>query len=586
MSITEHIFHPVVNAVGWTVIHSLWQFALIALLWRLAMYLARKSSPVLRYNISLLALFAIPASFVYTFIRQWHVYRGARQIVSLEFDTSAWIAAGGDRVFYILDRGHPAFLERLDAYSPLVFWIYTTGILLFSLHAILSYSALYILKTKHSHPLPEQWQRTALAVKQRARIKRRLRIKASSKISIPLVTGFFSPMVLLPAAMLFSMTTEQIEAILLHELHHIRRGDHYVNFIQCLTEILFFYHPASWWINKRIRMLREECVDQWVVDETGCPLTYAKALVTLEENRDGRMLQPVLAATQSKNQLFSRIKNMMTMKTRSITPGQKMAAILAIGFALASIAWINPVATINISDNDLHYLAEDTYQQYSIPSAVDEVVEPDNRALSGQAVTDEETTTRTLSEQTATDQSPGTIHLHDGSTIDFEALSGQEQEKIRQAMKELQLAMKEVNKEVFERLHDEEFRMQLQEAGEEVRIATQEAGEEIQKAMEELRLQLQDEEFRKEMHKAREEIRQAMKELDAVDWKAIGQEIDKAMQEVNKSMEYIGPVLQEIMEGLGQGLKEMGAGLENLGPAIQEMFKEIERSAEEPAEDE
>lgn len=557
MSITEHIFHPFVNAVGWTVIHSLWQIALIVLLWRLSMYLSVKSNPVLRYNISLLALFAMPASFAYTFIRQWHVYRGARQIVSLEFDTSAWIAAGGDRVFYILDRGHPAFLERLDAYSPLVFWIYTAGILLFSLHAILSYTTLYVLKTKHSHPLPEQWQRMALDVTQRAGIKRRLRIMASPKISIPLVTGFFRPVVLLPAAMLFSMTTEQIEAILLHELYHIRRDDHYVNFIQCLTEILFFYHPASWWLNKHIRILREECVDQWVVDKTGCPLTYAQALVTLEENRDGRTLQPVLAATQSKTQLFSRIKNMMTMKTRSITPGQKMAAFLAIGFALASIAWINPVATINLSDNDFHYLAEDTYQQYSIPSAASEAEEPGNLALSVLAATDEEATSRTLSGQTARAQSPGTIYLHDGSTISFEALSMQEQEKIREAMKELQLAMKEVNKEVFERLHDEEFRMQLQQAGEDVRLATQEAGAEIQKAMEELRLQFQDEQFRKEMHKAREEIRQAMKELDAVDWKAIG-----------------------------QGLKEMGKGLENLGPAIQEMFKEMERAAGEPAEEE
>ncbi len=553
MSIIEHISHPVINALGWTVFHSLWQILLIALLWRASMALAKKSTAGIRYKMSLVALLAIPLSFIFTLVRQYAVYTSARQIVSFEFDTTAWVTAVGDRTFYLIDKGQPGFLEGFEAYTPVVFWFYLAGLFVFSLHALLSYSKLYKLKRKNTRPLPAAWQQRVTALILQTGCKTSIPVRLSSKVNIPLVLGFLKPVILLPAAMLFSMSTEHIETILLHELYHIRRKDHYINTLQNLMEILFFYHPAAWWISAHVRTLREQCVDEWVVGETGSPLIYAQALIALEEKRGAAMPQPVVAATQSKNHLFTRIKHMMTMKTRSLNTGQKLAAMLAIVFALTSIAWINPAKTINLySDAGSSTPPIDAYYQFDVSSMVDEETDTDKPPAF---------------QQEKQHPRPHTIYLHDGTTIQYDGLSERDREKIQQAMEEVRMAMTEINREVFEKLHSGAFRMELQQAGEEAR----KAGEEVRKAMEELQKEFQDDAFREELRMAREQIKEAMKELEEVDWDAIRDDVKKGMQEVGKGLEQIGPVINDVMKEVQRAIEE----------AVQEEVKSREREQEE-----
>jgi bla regulator protein blaR1 len=87
----------------------------------------------------------------------------------------------------------------------------------------------------------------------------------SPRISIPIVTGFIKPVILLPLAIFSSLDVRQVEAILLHELYHVRNYDHWVNTIQNFLEILFFFHPATWWISAQVRHEREKKVDEQVV---------------------------------------------------------------------------------------------------------------------------------------------------------------------------------------------------------------------------------------------------------------------------------------------------------------------------------
>jgi bla regulator protein blaR1 len=255
-------------------------------------------------------------------------------------------SAQGGSNFFLIQKNYPALLSNLEYFTPYLFWFYLAGLLFLSLHSLASYSKLYTLKHRNTYPLPENWQRKAMDLKNRIGLTRKVRILQSSKITVPAVVGLFRPVILLPLAMLGSLSTEQVEAILMHELYHLRRNDHYLNMLQNVMEILFFFHPATWWISRRIREEREKCVDEWVVRNTAKPLIYANALLTLEENRS-TTLQPVVAATQSKTLLLTRIKNIMTMKTRSFNPGQKLAALVVILTAAASVAWINPAMTIN-----------------------------------------------------------------------------------------------------------------------------------------------------------------------------------------------------------------------------------------------
>ena len=106
---------------------------------------------------------------------------------------------------------------------------------------------------------------------------------------VPVLVGYLRPVILVPAGLLSSMPPEHVELILLHELAHVRRHDYLVNLLQTLTEGLFFYHPAVWWISGVVRAEREHCCDDLAVDVSSSAgaYEYALALTALEQSRWG-----------------------------------------------------------------------------------------------------------------------------------------------------------------------------------------------------------------------------------------------------------------------------------------------------------
>src|SRR5262249_8005167 len=116
---------------------------------------------------------------------------------------------------------------------------------------------------------------------------------------VPAVVGHFKPMVLLPASLITQLTPEQLEAVILHELMHIRRHDYLVNILQICCETLFFFNPAIWWLSRSIRIEREHCCDEAVTQRSGDKVQYARALVRLAELRLGPGTTLALAANGS-----------------------------------------------------------------------------------------------------------------------------------------------------------------------------------------------------------------------------------------------------------------------------------------------
>ncbi len=133
----------------------------------------------------------------------------------------------------------------------------------------------------------------------------------SALVQVPTVVGWLKPVILLPASTLTGLTTEQLEAILAHELAHIKRYDYLVNILQTIVEILGFYHPAVWWISRKIRNERENCCDDIAVAICGDKIHYAKALASMEEIR-GR---DQLAVAATGGNLFSRICRLLGKNT-------------------------------------------------------------------------------------------------------------------------------------------------------------------------------------------------------------------------------------------------------------------------------
>jgi hypothetical protein len=140
-----------------------------------------------------------------------------------------------------------------------------------------------------------------------------------------------------------NLSAEQLEAILLHELAHVKRNDYILNIFQSIVETTLFFNPFVWWISKYIRLEREHCCDDMVIAHTVQPLHYAKALVALEEYRF--TTNPMaMAAADNKQHLFYRIKRIMEMKTSHLNYSQKLMAVLIIAVGLTAIAWITPSA--------------------------------------------------------------------------------------------------------------------------------------------------------------------------------------------------------------------------------------------------
>jgi len=141
-------------------------------------------------------------------------------------------------------------------------------------------------------------------VSKRLGLHRSVRVLESSIAQVPLVVGYLRPVILLPVSLLTNIPATQLDAILAHELVHIRRHDFLVNLLQILIETLFFYHPAVWWLSHRIRVEREHCCDDLVVRVTENRAEYGRALIAIEELR-GRSC--VLALGASKGSLLTRV---------------------------------------------------------------------------------------------------------------------------------------------------------------------------------------------------------------------------------------------------------------------------------------
>src|SRR5262249_16695356 len=145
------------------------------------------------------------------------------------------------------------------------------------------------------------------------RVSRRIAVLISEMTESPSVVGWIRPVILLPTATLMGLTPLQLEAILAHEIGHIRRYDYLINMLQMVVETLFFYHPAVWWISRRIRVERELCCDDLAVRFSGNALRYARALTTLEKLRSR---VPRVAMASTGGPLLYRIQRLVGVPTK------------------------------------------------------------------------------------------------------------------------------------------------------------------------------------------------------------------------------------------------------------------------------
>ena len=329
----EAIVNNLIKAIGWSILHSLWQGAIIYALLFVAFIAWRKMSARLKHNLAFGALALIFASFCFTFFSIFELPTAAVHIKDISLNAVA---------IQDLTSLNGTFNLKTETYFPFVAAVYSVGII-FQLIILLSgYAKLKKLKQANTLLVPAEWEAVFQLTVDQLKLNKTVRFFLSPKVNVPLVVGYFKPVVLFPIALATQLDLKQVEAILIHELSHIRRNDYLINLVKTCIETLLFFNPFVWLTTKFIHIEREHACDDLVVNFTGTPLTYAHALLKLELLKDKQTPALTLAATGENQHLYQRIKRITDMKTNYINAKQQIFILTMAIATVASLAWMSP----------------------------------------------------------------------------------------------------------------------------------------------------------------------------------------------------------------------------------------------------
>ena len=316
-----------VAALGAALLHFLWQGTAIAVLAAAAMALCRR--PQLRYLLGVSALAAMLAAPVFTvalLAQTGHFVPVTRMAAPVMLSLPVASAAQSLAVSPVLPSA--AHLSWLVAA-----WL--AGVILLSVRAAGGFWMLARRRKDCARPQP-----CLLALchdlQRRMGIARAVAYLECGWLDAPAVIGVLRPALLLPVATLSGLSPQQLEMVIAHELAHIRRFDALVNLFQVLVETLLFFHPAVWWLNRRIRAEREYCCDEAAVSLHGDALAYARALRLMEEWRTA----PAFSMAANHGSLAARVLHVLGRPApgRVSLPGLVGALVLlacaAIGIGL------------------------------------------------------------------------------------------------------------------------------------------------------------------------------------------------------------------------------------------------------------
>ena len=336
----------VIDALGWTLVHFLWQGTLIAATLCVVDLVLARSRASLRYLSACVAFALMLLAPVATFF----VLRGqAKPPVSQVRSRMATPLLSQEELTPLAPQHRAASAGQLRPFSaprtpfaplasarvsfsrvlPWVVELWVLGVVIVSLRLIGGWWLVRRLARAAGNVSLEAWEARLGDLAERMRVSRPVRLCRSALVEVPTVVGWMKPVILLPASTLTGLAPDQIEAILAHELAHVRRHDYLVNLLQSVVEMLLFYHPAVWWVSKRIRDERELCCDELAIQVSGDAVSYARALYELESLR-GHAVELALAA--SGGSLARRIARLLGL------PGQPWEAATRglVGFIGAS----------------------------------------------------------------------------------------------------------------------------------------------------------------------------------------------------------------------------------------------------------
>jgi beta-lactamase regulating signal transducer with metallopeptidase domain len=330
-----------IQALGWTLVHFLWQGALVAAGLALLDAVLRLRSPNARYLLFTGGLVAMTLLPVATFFSMRETTSPAAASLA---DTSAGSmdarAAGAAAPLSLVSTvasswDGPPLRRRLDRALPFLVFAWGVGVALLSARSLGGWVVAQRIRRSGMASVPAHVEQAVERLRERLGLTRVVQLCQSTRVEVPTVIGWLKPMVLLPASTLSGLTPAQIELILAHELAHVRRHDYLVNLMQTVVETLLFYHPAVWWVSRRMRIERENCCDDLAVAAGGDAVSYARALEHLETLRAP---VPAVAMAATGGSLFERISRLVTPAPAHVARSSRwLAGLTALGILAVAL---------------------------------------------------------------------------------------------------------------------------------------------------------------------------------------------------------------------------------------------------------
>ena len=310
--------NQMIESVGWAVVHSLWQSALLAIILAIAFGFIHKRRAVLRHNLAYGTLVLCLLGFVSTFI--WYFMQGLGSV-----EITGTVAAPETQTLSIAGTSLN-LTEIMEKYLPVVFNVWLVGFILVAAKMMGGWAYMDNLRRKLKGKLDEPYQLMMRKLQDEMKIQKHILLAFSDRVNSPMVAGYFKPVILIPFGLVNNLTDKEVEAILAHELAHIKRNDFILNLIQTFIETILYFNPAVWWISSTVKNTREHCCDDQAIARCGSQLTYANALVKAEEWKQSRRSERIFALSLlgQKENLLNRIKRILQQPDKNALAMEKI----------------------------------------------------------------------------------------------------------------------------------------------------------------------------------------------------------------------------------------------------------------------
>ncbi|GHA65663.1 M56 family metallopeptidase [Pontibacter akesuensis] len=320
-----------INALGWTLLHSLWQGAFVALLLSLLLVLLHRHTARTRYAVSGAAMTAQLLLSLGTFGFYYAQHQAPAQMFYTSEAVSTLAVATPAPSFW----ADPLAVAQVyfEQHLPLLVTLWLLGLVLMTVRLIGGVAYTQRLRHYKTRVAAVQWQQRLKMLSERLGVKKGVQLLESALVQVPMAIGVAKPVILFPIGALTGLSQAQVEAILAHELAHIARKDYLFNLLQSVVDLLFFYHPAMWWLSGVVRAERENCCDDLAVALCGDTLTYARALTEIESLHLTGAPAMALAFSGKRGKLMHRIKRLLGRQplTPSFSEGFAAGLVLVAG---------------------------------------------------------------------------------------------------------------------------------------------------------------------------------------------------------------------------------------------------------------